>query len=500
MRIGIDFGTSYSAAGALVDGQLELIRFGSEQQFRTTVYFPLRLPDVLDFQLTPQLEAEVTRLVADSKRAQSLAATRAEAARQMALAQPAHRREEALALLPRVLTRSDDELQREAIKVVRRRWSSDQALLALDSTVDLKDALYGEEAIDAYIDSGSGHLVVSPKSMLGYRLHGSARNSLLGITTHILGHIRATASQQLGTEVRSAVLGRPVQFRSSMGDAGGLQAIEILTDAAHSAGFTAVEFLEEPAAAAMGYHRCTPTQRRTVVVDIGGGTTDVAIADIGGPAAAPKILGSWGLPQGGTDVDIELSMRRFMPLFGKDCTRTAVHHFYEAAAVHDLQRQSSFRRGNFKNVDAPFNARLATLQALGNTIRLNRAVERSKIHLSEHDSTQVALDYIEPGLEASVERAALDAAASRFLSAIGTLLKTVKSEIDQPPDTIYLTGGMSQAPYVQHAVTELFPEAEAVMGNASLGVVSGLAIAAAAEPATRPASEPLLTAISTNDS
>jgi hypothetical chaperone protein len=26
MRIGIDFGTSYSAAGAVVDGQLQLIR------------------------------------------------------------------------------------------------------------------------------------------------------------------------------------------------------------------------------------------------------------------------------------------------------------------------------------------------------------------------------------------------------------------------------------------------------------------------------------------
>jgi hypothetical chaperone protein len=492
MRIGIDFGTSYSAAGALVDGQLELIRFGAEQQFRTTVYFPLRLPDVLDFQLTPQLEAEVANLVTDSKREQTLAAGRAEAARKMALAQPAHRRDEALALLPRVLTRSDEELQREALQAVRRRWGSDQALRVMDSTVDLKDALYGEEAIDAYIDSGSGHLVVSPKSMLGFRLHGSARTSLLGITTHILGHIRTAASQQLGTEVRSAVLGRPVQFRSSMGDAGGLQAIEILTDAAHAAGFAAVEFLEEPAAAAMGYHRGTPKQRRTLVVDIGGGTTVVAIADLGGPAAAPKIIGSWGLPQGGTDVDIELSMRRFMPLFGKDCTRTAVHHFYEAAAVHDLQRQSSFRRGNFENVDAPFNARLATLQQLGNTIRLNREVERSKIHLSEHDTQQVARDFIEPGLEASVERAALDAAAERFLSAIGTLLKTVKSDIDQPPETVYLTGGMSRAPYVQHAVTALFPGAEAVMGNASLGVVSGLAIAAATEPTTRPASEPLV--------
>ena len=492
MRIGIDFGTSYSAAGALVDGQLELIRFGQEQQFRTTVYFPLQLPGAADFELTPQLEAEAMQLVADSRREQNLAAARALAARQTALAQPVNRRDDALALVPRVINRSEEELRREAIKVVRRRWSSEQALLAVDAGVDLQNALYGDEAIDAFIDSGSGHLVVSPKSMLGFRLHGSARKTLLGIATHILGHIRTTASEQLGTQVRSAVLGRPVQFRSSMGDAGGLQAIEILTDAAHAAGFSAVEFLEEPAAAALGFHRSAPAQRRTLVVDVGGGTTDVAVADIGGPAATPKILHSWGLPQGGTDVDIELSMRRFMPLFGKGCTPTAVHHFYEAAAVHDLQRQSSFKRSNFENVEAPFDARLARLQELGNTIQLNRAVEHSKILLSGRDSARVALDYIEPGLEASLERAALDDAASRFLSALGTVLEAVKGELDRQPETIYLTGGMSRAPYVQDAVTGLFPDAEAVMGNASLGVVSGLAIAAATAPtATRPAREPV---------
>ena len=480
MRIGIDFGTSYSAAGALVDGQLELIRFGDDQQFRTTVFFPLQLPGAADFELTPQLEAEAMRLVADSRREQNLAAARALAARQMALAQPANRRDDALAMVPRVLTRSDEELRREAIKVVRRRWSSQQALQAADAGIDLQDALYGDEAIDAYVASGSGHLVVSPKSMLGFRLHGSARKTLLGIATHILGHIRTTASEQLGTPVRSAVLGRPVQFRSSMGDAGGVQAVEILTDAAHAAGFEAVEFLEEPAAAALGFHRGEPRQRRTLVVDIGGGTTDVALADVGGPAAAPKILGSWGLPQGGSDVDIELSMRRFMPLFGKGGTRTPVHHYYEAAAVHDLQRQASFKRQGFDHVEAPFHARLARLQEAGNTIRLNRGVEGTKVHLSEHDHARIALDYIEPDLQATVDRAALDEAASRFLSALGSVLETVAGELEQPAETVYLTGGMSRAPYVQRAVTALFPGAEAVMGNASLGVVSGLAIAASA--------------------
>ncbi|MBA2238255.1 MAG: Hsp70 family protein, partial [Lysobacter sp.] len=366
----------------------------------------------------------------------------------------------------------------DAIGAVRRRWHSEQALRAAENEVDLHNALYGDEAIEAYIASGSGHLVVSPKSMLGFRLHGSARKALLGIATHILGHIRSSASRQLGAQVRSAVLGRPVEFRSSMGEAGGVQAIGILTDAAHAAGFETVEFLEEPAAAAMGFHQGEREQRRTLVVDIGGGTTDVAIADVGGPAASPAILRSWGLAQGGTDVDIELSMRRFMPLFGKGCTPTPVHQFYEAAAVHDLQRQASFRRTAFHHAEAPFHARLAQLQAFGNTIRLSGAVERAKIRLSEHADALVPLDYIEHGLQARVDRAALDESASRFVSSLRALLGSVAGELDRPPEIVYLTGGMSRAPYVRRAVAELFPSAEVVMGNASLGVVSGLAVAA----------------------
>lgn len=481
MRIGIDFGTSYSAAGAVVDGERQLIRFGDQEQFRTTVFFPLKLPSAADFELTPRLEAEIVRLVADSTREQNAAAARASAAWQRALAEPADRRAEALAMVPGVVARSAEALRRDAIAAVRRRWSSEQAMLTADSEVDLQNALYGDEAIDAYIASGSGHLVVSPKSMLGFRLHGAARNTLLGIATHILGHIRSTASRQLGTTVRSAVLGRPVEFRSSMGEAGGLQAIGILTDAAHAAGFEAVEFLQEPAAAAMGYHRDQREQRRALVVDIGGGTTDVAIADIGGPAARPAILRSWGLAQGGSDVDIELSMRSFMPLFGKGCTRTPVHQFYEAAAVHDLQRQASFRRTAFHQVEAPFDARLAQLQAFGNTIRLSGAVERTKIRLSEHPDAWVPLDYIELGLEAQVDRACLDESASRFLWSLRGLLGAVAGELDRQPDTVYLTGGMSRAPYVRSAVTGLFPDARTVLGNASLGVVSGLAVAASTD-------------------
>lgn len=479
MRIGIDFGTSYSAAGAIVDGALQLVRFGAAQQFRTTVFFPQYAPDAADFVLTPTLEREVAGLVQAGRREQASQAARVRSAREAALRVPEAQRAAALALVPRELERSDVELEREALGVVRRRWFDDQARRQGDARLDMDNALYGEEAVDAYIGSGSGQLVVSPKSMLGYRLHGSARQSLLGITSHILRHIRETAGAQLGTVVDAAVLGRPVEFRSSMGDAGGLQALAILREAAAMAGFVHVDFLEEPAAAALGHHHQSGVSRRTLVVDVGGGTTDIALADVGGNTPAPDVLRAWGLAQGGTDVDIDLSMRAFMPMLGKDVTPTPVHHYYQAAAVHDLERQRTFKQATFADLAPPYAARLARLQEGGNTIRFNRGVERAKIELSTATTTRVDLGYIDSGLVVDTTRAGLDDAAARFLASLHALLATVDTELERPPDVVFVTGGMSRAPYVQAAITRVFPTAALVAGDASLGVVAGLATAAA---------------------
>ncbi|MBJ6982028.1 Hsp70 family protein [Luteimonas sp. MC1572] len=481
MRIGIDFGTSYSAAGAVVDGEVQLIRFGDQAQFRTTAFFPQRLPDIHHFELTDALQDEVTRWMTSARADQTREIARLERLRQSAMALPVHQRDAALAQVPTMRRRGDDELRRAAIAAVRRDWVAGEVRQAMDARADLDDALYGDEAVDAFLAAGEGHLVVSPKSMLGYKLESHARDVLLGIATHVLRHIRTTASAQLGTDVHSAVMGRPVRFRSSMEEAGGVQALEILTDAAHAAGFEAVEFLEEPAAAAYDFHRRSARACRTMILDIGGGTTDMALALVGGDAPAPVIHGAWGEPVGGTDVDLELSMRGVMPLFGKNVTRTAVHRYYEASHVQDLQRQANFHKAIFDEVEAPYGARLMALQQAGNTVRLNRAVERAKIELSGVEQVTVDLDYIEAGLACDIDRTHLAAAAERpFLAQLRALLREASAGAIEAPEVVYLTGGMSRSPYVPALVGEVFPGVEIVRGDASLGVVTGLARAAAA--------------------
>ncbi|TQV01166.1 Hsp70 family protein, partial [Xanthomonas perforans] len=264
----------------------------------------------------------------------------------------------------------------------------------------------------------------------------------------------------------------------SIGEAGNAQALEILQTAAIAAGFDSVDFLEEPAAAAMHYHVSHDSRHDTVVVDIGGGTTDIAHASVGG-SAAPQVHRAWGIARGGTDIDLALSLAAYMPLFGRGITRVPTHHYVEAAMVQDMTRQREFRLHKYRDVPAPFDKRLQALQDTGNTARLYRGVEACKIALSELDRHQAALDFIERGLGVEVQADALVASASSYLGELAGLLAQVRADMAAAPTTVFLTGGMSRAGYIRETVAAAFPESRLVHGDPSFGVVQGLAWAAA---------------------
>jgi hypothetical chaperone protein len=454
MHIGIDFGTSYSAAAAFIDGKLTLVRFGEAEQFRTAVYFPELVPDPNDFELTPELEAQLEVHIRSA---------RTELRRQATAGMD--------------VSRSDEELRRDALRVVRRQWMEEQARAATSTVASFQHALFGEEAVEGYLESGGGNLIESPKSMFGFRLDPQVRKVIVHIATHILEHIRLTASRQFGQPVRGAVIGRPVEFRSSMGAAGSEQAIEILREAAATAGFDEVSFLEEPAAAAMHYHKSLDARQHALIVDIGGGTTDVTHAELGGDAM-PLIARNWGLPKGGTDLDVGVSLHSFMPLMGKDIVRVPQHQFVEAASVYNLPKQREFRKQNYRLVAAPYGPRLRALQEMGATTRLNQAAERTKIMLSGSNEHRAPLDFIEPGLGVDTTREDLNAAIEPFLALLERTLTAVRGDLTALPASIFLTGGTSRSPQVKARVQACFPEIPLVHGDPSLGVVSGLAVAA----------------------
>lgn len=445
MHLGIDFGTSYSAAAAVVDGRVEPIRFGDALQFRTAAFFPERVPHPDDFQLTPALANQVDVMVRASRAQQAKG--------------------------------GEAQWRLDAIRVVRRQWLEEQARTNSAVPADFQSAVFGEEAVEAYLEEGTGHLIESPKSMLGYRLDPPVRRTIVSIAAHILEHVRLTATRQLGVPVRGAVIGRPVEFRSSMGAAGGVQALELLREAAAIAGFDEVTFLEEPAAAAMHYHRSLADRQRVLIVDIGGGTTDLAYAELGANTA-PLVHRSWGLPVGGTDLDLGVNLHSFMPLFGKSEAVVPAHNYVDAASVQILPRQRDFRKKNYRMVREPFGSRLRALQQLGATTWLNRLAEATKIRLGREQRCEVDFGFIEPGLALSVHRTHFLDAAGGFLGQFDRLLIQAREDIGTLPDCVFLTGGSSQAPDLQQHVRAHFPGIPVVEGDPSLGVVSGLATVA----------------------
>ena len=268
-------------------------------------------------------------------------------------------------------------------------------------------------------------------------------------------------------------------YKSAIGAKGTEQALDLLSEAALAAGFEQVTFLEEPAAAAMHYHTQLHEKERSLIVDVGGGTTDVAFAEVGGSSGAARVFGSWGLPKGGTDIDIELSLAAFMPLFGRGDPTLPVHHFREAASVHSPPQQKEFRSHDYRNAPAPFRTRLQQLQRLGSTSLLNRQAERMKIHLGAAAQGEVDLGFIEPGLMQQLDVSHRDQAHADFLDRLRSLLQRVRGDIAAPPDSVFLTGGSSRSPLIRAVVEQEFPGVRLVTGDASLGVVSGLAVAAA---------------------
>jgi len=57
-------------------------------------------------------------------------------------------------------------------------------------------------------------------------------------------------------------------------------------------------------------------------------------------------------------------------------------------------------------------------------------------------------------------------------------LTTVRGDLAHLPASLFLTGGTSRSPQIREHVQSCFPEIPLVQGDPSLGVVSGLAVAA----------------------
>ena len=322
MKLGVDFGTSFSSAAVFIDGEIQPIKFGHEHQLRTAAFFPDRYVDLSQFYLTAEYEHEIDNAIRAQNSLYSELSSlyekslgeliweekrKAKDGTPLNAEQKAKRRE----LLIKPKRQSPDAARQSQINAIRRRWVSEQRESIAQERLDVRKAngVFGEEAIDALYNDEPGRIFQSPKSMLGFSLEPALQDTVVAVIAQVLAHIRAVAGQQLGADLNAVVLGRPVEFRGTVGSTNDQAVQDLLERAAIEAGFSSVEFLTEPCAAALGFHRQCSESIPALIIDIGGGTTDIAFAQVGGDGSQPVIHKVWGCGRGGTDVDVELSVR-----------------------------------------------------------------------------------------------------------------------------------------------------------------------------------------------
>ena len=262
---------------------------------------------------------------------------------------------------------------------------------------------FGLSSLSHYVeDPEEVYFVKSPKSFLGASGLKPQQVALFeDLVCAMMLHIRQQAQSQLTEEITQAVIGRPINFQGLGGDEANQQAQGILERAAQRAGFRDVVFQYEPVAAGLDFEATLNSEKRVLVVDIGGGTTDCSLL-LMGPQwherrdRETSLLGHSGCRIGGNDLDIALAFRSLMPLLGMGGqtakgTALPILPWWNAVAINDVPAQSDFysvANGRFLNDlvrDAQDGEKVALLHKVWRqrlSYRMVRSAEESKIALS----------------------------------------------------------------------------------------------------------------------
>ena len=238
------------------------------------------------------------------------------------------------------------------------------------------------------------------------------------ISSFVLSHIRKTAEDYLGEKVNDAVITVPAYFNDSQRQA--------TKDAGKIAGLNVLRIINEPTAASLAYGMDKKSEEKIAVFDLGGGTFDVSILEIGeGVFEVKSTNGDTHL--GGEDFDLRL-IDYLADEFKKDqgidlrSDKMALQRLKEAAEKAKMELSSAIET----DVNLPF----ITADASGPK-HLNIKLSRSKLEALCSD----LLD--------KLERPCITALKDADLSA---------SEINE----VILVGGMTRMPAVQERVKKIF--------------------------------------------
>lgn len=234
------------------------------------------------------------------------------------------------------------------------------------------------------------------------------------ISAMILQKLKADAEAYLGSPVTSAVITVPAYFNDAQRTA--------TKNAGEIAGLEVLRIINEPTAAALAYGLDKKENQTILVYDLGGGTFDVSVLEVGdGIFEVKSTAGDTKL--GGDDFD----------------------HVLMEYLANEFQKESGIDLRKDK-------------QAMQ---RLKEASEKAKIELSSSVSTNVNLPFITANqdgpahLDMNVTRAKFDELTrhlvDKTLEAVNQAMSDAKLTADEL-DEVILVGGSTRIPAVQQLV------------------------------------------------
>lgn len=383
----------------------------------------------------------------------------------------------------------DDETQALLRRAIR--FNRDE-----DIDVQPNSVQFGLSSLGHYIDDPQEvYFVKSPKSFLGANGLKPQQVALFeDLVCAMMLHIRNQAQHQLPDAITQAVIGRPINFQGLGGDEANRQAQGILARAAKRAGFQDVVFQYEPVAAGLDYEATLQEEKRVLVVDIGGGTTDCSLL-LMGPQwhhradRESSLLGHSGCRVGGNDLDIALAFKNLMPRLGmggetEKGIALPILPWWNAVAINDVPAQSEFyssATGRLLDTlvrDAREPDQVALLRKVWRqrlSYRLVRSAEECKIALSTQPSVTATLPFIRDELAAVISQPGLQDALDQPLSRILEQVQLALDNAQEKPDVIYLTGGSARSPLIKKALAAQLPGIPIAGGDDFGSVTAGLA-------------------------